>query len=105
MMWSPIQSPVVRQICAKMTNAERAKAVSLVCIYSIWVTLTFVLPIVNVLTYQSFLSMVIAIVLITIYIVGIPYWMKRQKKFLCSTEWSREQGLTPEQIKLFAFRL
>jgi len=103
--WSPFQSPEVRDICAHMTDAERAEVSQRGGGYGLWVAATFALPLAFALTYRSLVAIVIASILVTVHIVCIPIWQKCQKRFLCSTAWAREQGFTPERIRMFAFRL
>lgn len=87
-----------------MTDAERAKVAERGGAYGLWVATTFALPLAFALVYQSHLAIVIAAVLVTVHIICVPIWQKKQKRFLCSTAWAKEQGFTPERIRLFAFR-
>jgi len=102
--WSPFQSPEVRQICAHMTDAERAKVAERGGGYGLWVAATFALPLAFALAYRSLVTIIIAAVLVTVHVICVPFWQRGQKRFLCSTAWAREQGLTPERIRLFGFR-
>ena len=102
--WSPFQSPEVRDICAHMTDAERATLADLGGTYGLWVAGTLALPLTFALTYRSVLIVVIAAVLVTVHIIRIPIWQKQQKQFLCSTAWARNRGITPDRLRMFAFR-
>jgi len=88
-----------------MTDAERAEVSQRGGGYGLWVAATFALRLAFALTYRSLVAIVIASILVTVHIVCIPIWQKCQKRFLCSTAWAREQGFTPERIRMFAFRL
>jgi uncharacterized membrane protein len=103
--WSPFQSPEVREICVHMTDAERAQVAERGGGYGFWVVATFALPLAFALTSRSSVAIIIAAVLVSIHIVAIPFWQRRQKQFLCSTAWAREQGYTPERLRLFGFRV
>ena len=102
--WSPFQSPEVRDICAHMTDAERAKASARGGAYGVWSAVTCALPLTLAFTSRSLGAIVVAAVLITIHIICIPIWQKQQKRFLCSTDWAREHGITPDRLRTFAFR-
>ena len=102
--WSPFQSPEVRDICAHMTDAERARLAERGGGYGLWVAGTFALPLAFAFTSRSLAATVIAAVLITVHVICIPVWNKRQKRFLCSTAWARDCGITPDRLRMFAFR-
>ena len=87
-----------------MTVAERAEISRRGGLYGVWAFVTFAGPLMVLFTAGSPVLMVIAAILIAIHAVGVPMWQKMQKAFLCSTEWAREQGFTPERLRLFAFR-
>ena len=103
--WSPFQSPEVREICAHMTDAERTKASARGAAYGFWSAVTFAVPLAIAFTSRSLGTTVIAAVLVTVHLIRIPIWQKKQKQFLCSTAWARERGITPDRLRLFAFRL
>ncbi len=103
--WSPFQSSEVRDICAHMTDAERATLADLGGAYGLWSAGTLALPLAVALTSRSVLTVVIAAVLVTVHIIRIPIWQKQQKRFLCSTDWARERGITPDRLRMFSFRL
>ena len=102
--WSPFQSPEVREICAHMTDAEHGTASNRAALYGLWVAATVAVPVAIATGDSSPRTLVIAAVLGTLHIACIPVWLKRQKRFLCSTSWARLQGLVPERIRLCSFR-
>jgi len=103
--WMPFVSPIVREINAHMTNPERSKVEWWAVRYGLWVGGTFALPGMTIIEYHSNpLVASISAILIAIYVVSLPHWLKMQKQILCSTSWSKEQRLTPQEIKLFAFK-
>ncbi len=103
--WSPFQSPEVRDICTHMTDAERAEASRRAGLYGIWVAATFAVPLAFAMSERSHLFTVIAAVLVTIHVICIPIWQKMQRRFLCSTAWAREHGITSDRLRMFAFRV
>src|SRR3954454_21642674 len=104
--WSPLQSPAVKQICAHMTHTEWSTALTRAVGYGVWVAATLALPFnAIVLAWWQHLSPIIigiAILLILVHICCIPAWLSSQRRFLCSTQWGREQGLRPQDLHLFA---
>src|SRR5436190_24357270 len=100
--WSPFQSPEVREICSHMTMIEWARASRRSGLYGIWVGVTFAIPL-SALPFfaiieKSWAIIVIAAVLLAVHIACLPIWQKRTKRFLYSTAWAREQGLTSEGL-------
>jgi hypothetical protein len=103
--WSPFQSPEVREICAHMTDAEYWEASSRGGFYGLWTAATFAIPVSFIVGERSQWLMVVAAVLIVIHIACIPIWQKMHRRFLCSTAWAREHGITPDRLRMFAFRV
>jgi hypothetical protein len=103
-IWSPFQSPEVRDICAHMTAAEKAEASRRGGFYGVWVAATFAVPLSLAFVERSLWLAVLAAVLVTIHIACIPIWQRMQRRFLCSTAWAREHGITPDRLRMFAFR-
>ena len=103
--WSPFQSPEVRDICAHMTDAEKAETSRRGGLYGFWVAATFAVPLAFAIVERSLLFIIIAVVLVAIHIVCIPIWQRMQRRFLCSTTWAREHGITPDRLRMFAFRV
>ena len=101
--WSPFQSPEVREICTHMTDAERKQIIKRSGIYGLWCAATAAIPISNAVTYPSRFTFIAAAVLCTVHIICIPVWLRWQRRFLCSTQWAREQGFRPDALKLFRF--
>lgn len=102
--WSPFQSPVVRDICAHMTDAGKSEASRRGGRYGCWVAATFAVPLAFAMVERSLLFVIITVVLVAIHVGCIPVWQRMQRRFLCSTTWAREQGVTPDRLKIFAFR-
>ena len=102
MTWSPFQSAEVKDICAHMTQSERSAAVKRAALYGVWVVISLALPTVLAIRHPSWLALCIATPLVAIHILCIPLWQRKQREFLCSTEWAKSQGLEPHDVKRFA---
>lgn len=103
--WSPFQSPEVREICSHMTDAEKAEVARRGGFYGFWVAATFAVPLSFAIIERSLLFIVVAAVLVAIHIACVPIWQRMQRRFLCSTVWAREHGITTDRLRMFAFRL
>ena len=105
--WSPFQSAAVKQICDHMTDSERFTAMRRGGQYGLWVAGTCVLPAFAVvgalggLQSPTIIGIIgaIAVTLILVHICCIPAWLSAQRRFLCSTQWAREQGIRPENLR------
>lgn len=102
--WSRFQSDEVRDIVAHWTEAERESLVSRARFYGLWGALSFGIPFGFAVALRSALAIGIAVPLIIVHLIGIPIWIRKQKKFLCSTEWAKSQGYAPESLKMYRFR-
>ena len=94
--WSPFQSDQVREICAHMTDEERSDAFERSALYGLWILPTFVWPVRLLWNHSSTWSVVLGATLILLHVGMLPWWRRRQKRFLFSTQWARSQGLSPE---------
>ena len=107
--WSPFQSPQLKEILEHMNAKEIDTTQKRAALYGIWVFITFAMPIGCLVGFGSifFDSILIvnciAIGLITIHLIGIPIWKKKQKMFLSNTEWAKTQNIMAKDLKLFSF--
>ena len=99
--WSPFQSEDLKRICANMTLEEKATVVKRGGLYGVWVATTAAIPIGIAVAVQHTAVIVIAAILVAIHTACIPFWQRSQRRFLCKTKWAREQGISPEQLRLF----
>lgn len=102
--WSPFQSPELREICRHLTDAEESRIVIRSGLYGIWIAATFACPIVYLIRGRDPWYLSLAAGLVLAHIACLPLWFKMQRRYLCSTEWARQQGFTPEKLRLYAFR-
>ena len=103
--WSPFQSSQVREICAHVTPAEKQRIVRHGFGYGLWVAATVGLPINIALQAQHVVAWVIAAGLLLVHLAALPMWQARVRRMLCATEWAKSQGVTPENLRLFGWRL
>lgn len=88
-----------------MTAEKLSRAWRRSFLYSIWVMATFAGPVGLLLLTSNLALRVAAIALMLVHIALLPTWLKMQRRFLCSLDWAREQGMTPEHLKIFGSRL
>jgi hypothetical protein len=103
--WSPFQSPEVRDICAHMTDAEKAELSRRSGFYGAWCAATVGIPSSLAIVGRSQWLVVLAAGLVAIHIACVPVWQRMQRRFLCSTAWADEHGITPDRLKMFVFRV
>jgi len=110
MRWS-LRSKSAKEIVDHLRPEEHEKLSAFAGIYGVWSAITGGLPIVFLLSdftlvmgFPNDLTRVLAAILVTVHAICIPFCFRWQKKFLCSTEWARQQGFRPEHLKFFEFR-
>jgi hypothetical protein len=101
--WAPFQSRDVREICTHMTKAEKREGQRRGALYGLWVAATFAIPLSQAMFFPNPALVTIAAILIIIHIACVPLWLGRQRKYFCSTAWAKEQGFSPERLRLFSF--
>lgn len=117
--WAPFQSKIVKEITEHMTEEEKQAAAMRGASYGIWVAYTLAIPfgglvmswlMARVMPYLPTGGLLVAVAkivmlvcacLIAVHIVGIPIWLRKQKRFLTSTEWARQQGYSAKDIGWF----
>ena len=91
-----------------MTPEERSAITRHGFIYGLWIVLSLGLPVHFLVTglLTGNLAPVLGTIcglLVVAHLVGIPIWQRRQRQFLASTVWAREQGIEADSLKLFRF--
>lgn len=107
MTWSPFQSPQVKEICSHLGPGEYTALTLRSAVYGAWVALTLGIPFGFIVAFWSHGAPAvrsICFVLIGLHIACVPIWQRAQKRFLCSTQWGRLNGLRPDSLELFSFR-
>lgn len=103
LLWAPLQSPKEQEICAHMTAAEKIDAMWRGMLYGLWCAGTVAIPIglaagLVIKGDSPGLAIFSAAALVLLHIACIPAWRRRQRRFLCSTAWAKQQGIAPEQL-------
>jgi len=98
--WSPFQSADTKAICSNMTEAEMSAGARRGAFYGVWVVISLALPIGLSIFRPSLVSLCIVSVCVAVHILCIPVWQRKQREFLCSTEWAKSQGYTPGDLRL-----
>ena len=99
--WSPFQSAKTQAICDHMTEKEKSQISARSGLYGVWVSITLGIPVAGIFFYASWLTFCLFIPIIVIHICCIPIWQRKQKEFLCNTEWAKQQGIASNDLKLF----
>jgi hypothetical protein len=103
-MWSPFQSETVKEICAHMTTDEKMSSKIRSGLLGLWVAAGFAAPQCIILLpalfgiKRSVLAISVAVVLLIIFLISIPFIRKSSKNFLCSTEWAKSKSYTTDKI-------
>ncbi len=99
--WAPFRSPLTREICAHMTEAEKRGATTRALLFGLWNAMTFFGPLFCV-TFVSLPGPMRWMYGAAILVIGLsfyPKWLRMHREFLASTSWARAKGITPEQLK------
>jgi hypothetical protein len=83
-----------------MKMAEKWAAAMRGALYGMWVAVSVAIPLGVVIAHPSWVTLCLTATLVVAHILCIPVWQRKQREFLCSTDWARSQGLTPERLKL-----
>jgi len=97
--WSPLQTPLVREICGHLTEREKEDLLKRTLLFGFWNAGTFFAPFFSVMFLPSPLGWIFGIAAFVIGLSFHPMWNRMQREFLCSTEWARQQGIKPDQLK------
>lgn len=100
--WSPMQTPLVQEICAHMTEAEKSETTKRGFMFGVWNALTIFGPFFCIMFLPSPLRWIYGAILLVVGLSFYPMWRRMQREFLCSTAWAKQRGIKPEQVELFA---
>ena len=102
--WSPFQSPDVREICTHLTDAESNEIRRRGALSGIWLfVLPFLFLIAGIQSHNAGVLYATAGGLVLFYVGFVLISQMRNRQFLCSTDWARKQGITPDKLRLFSF--
>ena len=110
--WDPYQSQIVREIRANMTQREKSIhfwrglvpgiffgiSISLYMFSFFGIFIDFVFA-----GHFNVTLITVAALLVLADIVGITFVNRRERRYLCSTVWAREKGISPEGLSLYSF--
>jgi hypothetical protein len=100
--WAPFQSKAVQDICDHMTEQEKVAVESFAKVTGILTAICFAIPISFGVIFVISLKSINAIIALIIWIsIGIFILLRRRtkaKELLCSTNWAKSQGYTPDKI-------
>jgi len=102
---SPFQSEIVKDICIHLNDKEKLCIKRHALLYGLWGGLTFAVPISFAICNPSLHTIITAVILGIIFLIFFPFWLRKQRTLLYSTQWAKNQGYKPESIKFFSFNL
>ncbi len=100
---SPLQSPEVREICAHLTKRESNLVSLLGFIAGMWLVVAFFGIPWLIRSVPPPGGWIVAGIFAAIFLITLPMLSRIVRQFLCSTAWAKEQGFTPEGLRLFSF--
>jgi hypothetical protein len=106
-IWSPFQSPEVREICAHLTRTEHALLMEDARGRGRQIGQWFAVPLAVVVGFLYW-SWRLGLVLVALFVVYFVLWviprfraMRRHSiEFLCETEWARSRNYAPARLRL-----
>lgn len=100
-MWSPFQPPLVREICVHMTEAEKRENMKRGLLFGLWNAGTFFGPFffIQFSSLPNPMNWIYGGAILCIGLFFYPLWQRMVREFLCTTDWARQQGIRPEQLK------
>lgn len=96
--WIPFQSKISKEICEHMTEEEKKDLSVRSGKYGLWCGLTAAIPASFAFVYRTPFWIIVTGTLLTIHIIGIPIWRRKQKDFLCSTQWAKFKGYSIKDL-------
>jgi tRNA A-37 threonylcarbamoyl transferase component Bud32 len=97
--WLPRPSLLMREIGAHLTPAEHAEMTRRALLFGIWNAATFFAPFFCIMFLPGPIGWIYGIAALVIGLSFYPMWSRMQREFLCSTEWARQRGFRPDQLK------
>ncbi|MEI6166424.1 MAG: hypothetical protein WCS52_04460 [bacterium] len=100
--WSPFQSQAVKDICSHMTEDEKNAVTSYGANFGVMVAVFFAIPLsVGLTSLRSSIIGLPGLALLVWLIIGVFVLIHRRRKgkeLLCSTQWAKSQGITPDKV-------
>lgn len=102
--WSPFQSPEAKAIYSNLTMYEYQELQKLTNGFAIRNGL--ICGVCALAFQQPYIILkVIALTILILHYFNQTSLIDELKVFLCSTEWAKSRGYTPESLKLYSFRI
>jgi tRNA A-37 threonylcarbamoyl transferase component Bud32 len=96
--WSPGQPALVREICSRMTKAERWEIFMRSTLFGLWNAGTWFAPFFACMFLPSPFGWILGFCSLLVGLSFYPFMQRLVRDFLCSTQWAREQGITLRQL-------
>lgn len=96
-------SPVASRIAQNMTRREKRLAGMRMTMFGAWIGVTFAVPFSQLLAqihkgpFWGFTTGICGL-LIAAFAASVPFMLRSQSLFLCSTQWARQQGIQPQDL-------
>jgi len=97
--WVPFRPPLVRDLCAHLTESERRDVRKLGLLFGFWNAATFFVPVFVVLAVPGPVGWALGLGALLVGLSFYPLLLRLQRERLCSSAWARQQGITPAQVR------
>ncbi len=96
-------SPLASRIAQNMTRREKRAAGIRMGVFGAWLGISFAVPFSQLLALINsggFFGLTTSVcgVLMAAFALSIPFALRNQSVFLCSTQWARQQGIQPKDL-------
>ena len=100
--WSPFQSQTVKDICSHMTEDEKNGVTSYGARFGVVIAVFIAIPLSIGLSFlRPWIFGLPGLALLAWLVIGVFVIMRQRRKgkeLLCSTQWAKSQGITPDKI-------
>jgi len=99
--WAPFQSPTVKNICSNMTESEKNLVAAHGKSFGVKAAIFVVIPLVIGVDLRSSLVGLPGVIILLWIMFGAVILTRQRKKgkeLLCSTDWAKSQGITPDKL-------
>ena len=98
MLWSPSQTPAVKDICEHLSPRERRTATGLAALFGLWIAGCLNLIVFLILFQRSSILGAVVPFLVVGFVLGGSGLLKKQKTFLLNTPYAKDKGYTRDHI-------
>jgi serine/threonine protein kinase len=100
---SPLASPEAREIASHLTKAEQGEAALYGLLWGVWIVVATFGSMFLIQSLTAPGNWIVASVIWILFVASLPVALRMQRRFLCSTEWAKENGYSAGKMKLFSF--